>query len=193
MHPGVWTSVIEHVSGAQPKCLKLGQHEQIIPGFSSAACLFNQKHSRLRIRVNVQVEADLAAANSKFLQLHGPTGGAELDLYGRAALLRVPHSPSRGSTSRAESEKEDRTASSNTGRIRYTSQIYIVHVVSSIVSAMYAPKAVIGTECNEYGLLICVWVFSMALLAHLFADILESSSGSSLLAYRSQTCGRCCP
>ena len=65
-----------------------------------------------------QVEADLAAANSKFLQLHGPAGGAELDLYGRAAMLRLPHNSSRASFSRAESEREDKTGGSTAGRIR---------------------------------------------------------------------------
>ena len=76
-----------------------------------------------------QVEADLAAANSKFLQLHGPAGGAELDLYGRAAMLRLPHNSSRASFSRAESERDDKTGGSTAGRIR--SEIFVALVARS--------------------------------------------------------------
>ena len=67
----------------------------------------------------MQVEADLEAANGKFLQLHGPAGGAELDLYGRAATL-YPHEKATSRTSRADSFKDGRHAS-KTGRLRSSS------------------------------------------------------------------------
>ncbi len=63
-----------------------------------------------------QVEADLAVANGKFLQLHGPAGGAELDLYGRAATLQPSRHPTPAS-SRAGSFSHGRS-NSKTGRIR---------------------------------------------------------------------------
>lgn len=72
---------------------------------------------REKAEAAVQVEADLAAANGKFLQLHGPAGGAELDLYGRAATLHPHDDQPSPATSRAGSLKERNT--SKTGRLRY--------------------------------------------------------------------------
>lgn len=62
------------------------------------------------------MEADLSAVNGKFLQLHGPAGGAELDLYGRAATVQ-PTQSTTGDVSRSESFTNPRSAP-QTGRIR---------------------------------------------------------------------------
>jgi hypothetical protein len=59
-------------------------------------------------------------ANGKFLQLHGPAGGAKLDLYGRAATVQPP-SQSTPAVSRAASRAASFSAArsaSRTGRIR---------------------------------------------------------------------------
>ena len=91
-----------------------------------------------------QVEADLAAANGKFLQLHGPAGGAELDLYGRAATLH-PHEQPSPATSRAGSLKERNT--SKTGRLRYTLSLvtHLYYIVASQVGGGFG--ALVESMC----------------------------------------------
>ena len=66
----------------------------------------------------VQVEAELAAVNGKFLQLHGPAGGAQLDLYGRAAMQ--PVAPPDAGASKASSFRDGKSMS-QTARIRSAS------------------------------------------------------------------------
>lgn len=64
----------------------------------------------------MQVEADLSVVNGRFLQLHGPAGGAELDLYGRAASLHpAPKAVGEGPPDTALSTAK---SGERTGRIR---------------------------------------------------------------------------
>ena len=93
--------------------------------------------------ISVQVEADLAAANGKFLQLHGPAGGAELDLYGRAATLH-PHEHPSPATSRAGSLKERNT--SKTGRLRYVRILAHTCFRLQPPKLKEAPLPLVGTE-----------------------------------------------
>ena len=51
-----------------------------------------------------QVENELALVNSKFLRLHGPSGIAGLDLYGRSTQLQSPSLPKSGSALQQRSE-----------------------------------------------------------------------------------------